>query len=226
MRTPRLGLVVLAAVLTACSGGGDDLDPEAEEDLLEDVILTLDDLPDGFVEADPDDDDDDDDGDEAFDECAEEVGIEPGAVDDVEVATAGPVKFETEDDRETFGSLEIDLSSVSDDGPPRAAFEALEDDDFVDCLEDAIAEQAEDDGQGLENIELQAIEVDIDGDATGGFRFSAELQGFEVVSEVQAVLVGDHLISIEFVSVNGGLDDDVVEAAFETMLERFEDAEN
>ena len=49
------------------------------------------------------------------------------------------------------------------------------------------------------------------------------IQDVDFLGELHVVLVGDHLLAIEATSVNGGLDDSVVEEAFETMIERLEE---
>ncbi len=220
MRPTRAAAPLLAVLLafTACSDDG-GLDPEAEQDLLEDAILTLDDLPDGFEESEPSDDDSDD----VLDECGgevQEVELE-GEIDDVTVAEEGPVAFEvaTED---TLGSIEAEIRSVDDDGPVRDVLEALGDDDFLDCVLDTFVEQAEDEGQEIEDLEIESIDAAVDGDASAGVRFSGGVLGFDFVAELHGVLVGDRLVSVEATSLNEGLNDSVIEDALETMIERLE----
>ena len=220
MRSSRAtaGAAALVLLLTACSGG-ESLDPDEEADLLEDAQLTLDDLPDGFTEADPDDDDDDED----FEDCLEEIDVDPDALEDATVADEGPAAFEFADEDGGFGSIEVELRSLDDDGAGSDIIEAMGNDDFRDCSVESAEESAEDEGQEVDDLELDEIDAAADGDEAIALRFSADFGGFDVASDLHVVRVGPRLIRFEAVSVDGGLDDDVVEEAFEAILERLEE---
>jgi hypothetical protein len=218
MRSYRLaaGLAATAFVLGACSGG-DSLDPDEEADLLEDAILTDDDVPDGFEESDPSDDDDD----ETLDDCLEDIDIDADALDDSAIAEVDPVAFSRESADE-FATIEAELRTVDPTGPAEDVLEAFGDDDFRDCVLDGFAESAEDDGQALEDAELDEVDVPFDGDATGGLEFTGSVSGFDFTAQILVVLEGNHLVSLELTSINDELDDDDVEAMFEAMVDRLE----
>lgn len=217
-RAAACSIAVLALTLAACSADGDDLDPDAEEALLEDAILTLDDLPEGFEES----EEDEEGSNEAIAGCGEEFDLEEDAVDDASVAHVGPVTFELVAD-EAFGSLEAELRTLDPIDPAEAVFEAMGEEDFRDCVLEAFEESADEDDQTVEDAEIDEAEPPVDGDAAGGLALTGDISGFAFEGQVLAVLRGNRLISLEVTSLEGAIDDDVVEEAFEAMIERLEE---
>lgn len=220
-RAITCALAAAALALTGCSDDGDDLDPEAEEELLEGAILTLDDLPDGFEEADADEDDG---SNEAIEECGEEADLDEDAIDDASIAHVGPVTFELGAE-DTFGSLEAELRTIDPTDPAEAVFDAIGEDDFRDCVLEAFEESVEDEGQTVEDAEIDEADPPADGDRAGGLELTGDISGFEFEGQVLAVLRGNHLISLEVTSLGGAIDEDVVEDAFEAMIERLEEGD-
>lgn len=219
MRSHRLvaALATAALAVTGCSGG-DSLDPDEEADRLEDAMLTVDDLPDGFEEGEPADDE----GDEDFEDCLEEVDVDPDALDDATVADEGPEAFEVADDEGGFGSIEVELRSLDDEGAGSDIIEAMGEGDFQDCVLESAEEDAEEDGEEISDLEIEDIDAGAEGDEAIALRFSADFNGFEVTSDLHVVRVGPRVIRLEAVSVDGGLDEDAVDDAFEAILERLE----
>lgn len=224
MRLRRAATCTIAAVALAvsgCSDDGDDIDPDAEEELLEDAILTIDDLPEGFEEAEPSEEG----GDEAIEACGDDFDLEADAIDDASVAHVGPVTFEVGDDA-TFGSIEAELRTIDPTDPAEAVFDAMGEREFRECVLEAFEESAEDDGQTVEDAEVDEGDPPADGDEAGGLELTGSISGFEFEGQVLAVLRGNRLISLEVTSLEGAIDDDVVEAAFEAMIDRLEAAED
>lgn len=219
MRSTRAALCIAASMafaLTACSDGGDDLDPDAEEALIEDAILTEDDVPDGFVEGDPSDSDDD-----TLTECLEEADIDPDALDDSSVAEADPAAFDREGD-DGFAAIEAEIRSVDPTGPAEDLLEAMGDEDFRDCVLDGFVDSAEEDDQEIEDPEIDEADVPVDADATGGLSFTGGVAGFDFEGQILVALVGNHVVSLELTTVNDEIDEDDVQEMFETMIERLE----
>lgn len=220
MRSSRaaacLAVVVLALGATGCSDDG-GLDPEAEEDLLQDAILTDDDVPDGFEAAEPSDES----GDDTLEDCLEDADIDRDALDESTVAEIDPAAFELSSD-EGFASVEAELRTVDPTGPAEQVLEAMGDGDFRDCVLDGFVASAEDDDQAIEDPEIDEADVPVDGDATGGLEFTGAIQGFDFTGRILVTLVGNHLVSLELTTVNEELDDDDVEAMFDAMIERLE----
>jgi len=219
MRSSRAAVCLVAAALafTACSDDG-GLDPEAEEELLEDAILTEDDVPDGFEEGEPSDES----GDDTLEDCLEEVDVDSEALEDSTVAEVDPVAFELASEEE-FASIEAELRTVDPTEPSEQVLDAMGDGDFRDCVLEGFVEAAGDDDQEIEDPEIEEADVPVDGDATGGLEFTGGIQGFDFTGQILVTLVGNHLVSLELTSVNEEIDEDDVEAMFDAMIERLEE---
>lgn len=215
---PIRALACLAALALAGGACSDDggLDPEAEAELLEDALLTDDDVPDGFEETDPSDEDDD-----TLEDCLEEVDLDPDALDDSTVAETGPAAFERASDT-GFAGIEAELRSVDPTGPVEDVLEAMGDDDFQACMLDGFLANAEADDQTIEDPDLDEADVPVDADATGGLEFTGEISGLQFEGRILVALVGNHVVSLELTSVNDELDDDEVEDLFGTMIDRLD----
>ena len=192
------------ALLAACDDG-ESIDPEADEERIEAALLTIDDLPDDFVEGEPSEDD------EGSNECNEDVlDIEEDAIDDVRTAETDQVSFENE-----TTEVEAQIEAFRDTELPRRVLDAIgDDDDYLDCLEDAIVEE-------LEDVELDGFEeIDSPVDDGRALELRATFGDVPVVSQQHAVLVDRFGVTLQVTSVDGEIDEDLVEDALDAMVER------
>jgi hypothetical protein len=204
--------LVCLGLLAACGDDEPSVDPEADEERIEDAILEVDDLPDGFQEVAVDDPDEDN-------ECNEDVlGIDPDERDRAETAAEGPVQFE--DDR---SSVRAEILAFREADLPKRILDALGDDEYLDCVEDRTVEQL---GDG-ELTEIGEIDSPVDGGRAVEITFVVPGGGgdLEVVSQQHAVLVDRFGVSLQVTAVAGELDEDLVEDLLDTMIERLEDAD-
>ena len=222
---PRRLLVLTAALsfvigLTACDSGS-SIDPDADEDLIEDAVLTLDDLPEGFEEVEPDDEDN-----SLGEECNEEVlGIDPDELDEDKTAEPGPVQFDSD-----AVSVSAEVTAFESDDDILRIVEAIEgDDDYLDCLADVLEDQAE---ASVTVIDLESIDSPFeDDDAAVGavsalFEVNSEATGGVVVeaeSQQHAVVVDRFAISLQVTAEAGEIDDELVEDLLDAMVERLQE---
>ncbi|MBA2279774.1 MAG: DUF2510 domain-containing protein [Acidimicrobiia bacterium] len=216
-----LALVVVGGAVAAflLLSGGDDVDPAADAELVDDAILTLDDLPDGFQETEADDDEDDD---SATEVCNEELlGIDRDTVDELTTAEAGPVQFDTE-----AASIRAQITAFRSGEVPTRILDALSDDAYRDCVEEEFAAQLEEDAelQGIDEIDPA---VEVDGAVSSSLRFEIEITAGDTIvgveSEQHIVLVdGRFGIVLQVTAEAGELDADLVEDAMRAMLDRLE----
>ena len=219
-------LALLVAVpllgLTACDSGS-SIDPDEDEALIEDSLLTLDDLPDGFEEVDVDSDDEDS---GPADECNEDIlDIDPDALDESKTAEPGAVRFDNE-----AVSVRAEITAFEDDDDIVRIVEAADDDEFIDCL----LEEAED-GQeaGVTILEVDAIDSPLEDDdevTAGAIGILLEVNseatsGIVVAAEQQQhlVVVDRFGIILNVIAEEGQIDGEIVEDALETMVERLQD---
>jgi hypothetical protein len=216
-------VAALALGATACSDDEDPIDPDEDEAVIEDAIITLDDLPDGFEETD-DEDDDDEDEEEAEEACQEAAGIDPDELENNEVVDGEDAEFQREVPGESLLGITVGITSFEDRDLAAESLEILSEDDYLDCGLETMTESAAEDGTDLGDVSVEAIDPVFDGDAAGSFRVEFETQGFPTVIEQHLVLVDRFGISLQVVSVNEESDDDLVEELLETMADRIEDA--
>lgn len=214
----RLAAASVLVFAGACSDDGEAIDPDADEDVIEDALLTADDLPEGFEEFEIEDDDD---APGALEECGEEVGIDADEVDDNRVVEAEEVEFRLDTDEEVFVSVRGSVGSVRDPDLSARTLEAFDDDDFQDCVFDELEDRFEGDSEGFD---AEVVEAAADGDASAAVRIEVEQDGFPVELEQHFVLVGRFGVTVQVVSVNEPVADDLVEDALDVMIERIEDA--
>ena len=209
----------LAVGLAACDNGP-SIDPEADEDLIDDVILTVDDLPEGFEEVDVDNDDS-----TLGEECNEEVlGLDRDAIDDATTAEPGPVQFDSDE-----ASVRAEVTAFESDDEITRIVEAIEDDDYVDCLGEALDDDAE---AGVTVIDIDAIDSPFeDNDAlVGAVRVVFEVNSpatagvvVEAESQQHAVVVDRFGITLQVTAEQGQIDDELVDDLLETMVDRLQD---
>lgn len=213
-------LVASLALLTACSDEGEAIDPDADEEVIDDSLLTLDDLPDGFEEVDAEEGDDSEEG---IDDCADDAGIDADDIDDNRVVEAEAVAFERSS-QEEFVSVTASIGSVREADLAARTLELFDDDDFQDCvfeaLEDAIGESSSEIG----SFEPDVIDAAVDGDASAALAVEMEVDGFDAELQQHLVLVGRFGVSFQAVAVGVPVDSDLVEDAIDEMIERIEDA--
>ena len=218
-------LTLVAAValggFAACSDSGEAIDPDEDEEIIDDAILTLDDLPDGFEEAEPDDDDDP--ASESIEDCADDAGLDPDDIEENRVVESESIEFTLPSD-DIFLSVVASIGSVRDTDPSERLLALFDDDDFQDCMFDALEESFADQGQDVSDFDAEVIDAAADGDASAALRVEAEVSGFDTEIEQHLVLVGRFGVSVQVVSLNAPIDGDLVEDALDAMIERIEDA--
>ena len=201
----RLAVPLACVALFAC-GGGDDIDPEADEERIEDALLTVDDLPDGFTEGEPGDDADD------TNECNQDVlDIDQDDLDENQTAETEQVTFESDD-----AEVRARIEAFRSDDLPQQVLDAFDDDEYLDCIEDGIVER-------LGDVELTGFE-EIDTPADGGRALELQLNagGQDIVSQQHAVLVDRFGITLQVTVAGGEVDEGLVEDALDAMIERLE----
>jgi hypothetical protein len=213
-------LVASLASLAACSDDGEAIDPDADEEVIEDSVLTIDDLPEGFEEVDADDGDDSDDG---IEDCADDAGIDADELDENRVVEAEPVAFERSSEEE-FVSLTASIGSVRDAGLAARTLELFDDDDFQDCLFESLEDAIGDSSSEIGAFEPDVIDAAADGDASAAVAVEMEIDGFDAELQQHLVLVGRFGVSLQAVAVGVPVDDDLVEDAIDEMIDRIEDA--
>ena len=209
----RAVLVPIACLaLLACGDDGPSIDPEADAERIEDALLRLDDLPDGFAEVEGDDGDDEN-------ECNEEVlGIDPDAIEEAETADTDQAHFAAGDETD----VRAEVTAFRDTDLPEQVLEALEDEAYVECLTDSFVDELP---ESAELVDLEEIDSPVD----GGRSFEATLifqngeQELEVVSQQHAVLVDRFGVSLTVTQLGGAPDEALVEDALAAMVERLED---
>ena len=207
----RLAPVLACVALLAACGGDESIDPEADEERIEDALLTLDDLPDGFAEGESSDDD-------SQNECNQDVlDIDADAIDENQTAETEQVSFEDDTTQ-----VQAKIEAFRDTDIPERVLDAIADDDeYLDCLEDAIVEQLEGELTSFEEIDTAdgGRAIELRATVTGA---EGEL---EVVSQQHAVLVDRFGVTLQVTSVGGEVDEDLVEEALDTMIEGLEEGE-
>ena len=206
-----------AALVLGCSDDP-EIDEDADQDLVEEVALTLDDLPDGFEEVESDGDS----GTDAFQECGDEVGIDADDIDDNRVAEAGDdVNFALSDET-SFTQIASSVVTVRDAGLARRQLEAFDDEDFFDCVAEAMEDEISEDGD-VSDFSIDTTSPVADGDASAAVALEITSQDVEFEMEVHMVVIDRVGITLQVLSGPDGIDDDLVEDAFDAMLERLED---
>ena len=215
----RVAAVGLLVACVAC-GGGSSIDPEADEELIEDSLLTLDDLPDGFREVDAEADDEG-----AADECNEDIlDIDADELDESTTAEPGPVRFDSDS-----VSVTAEITAFEDGDDLVRIVEALEDDEYVECLQEE-AENFQDPGVTI--VAIESIDSPADDDDTPAAAIAAVVEinsaatsGIVVVAEQQqhAVVVDRFGILLNVAAEEGLLDEELVEDSLDTMIDRLQD---
>jgi hypothetical protein len=216
----RLAIAVLAltAGLAACGDDGPTVDPEADEELIEDALLTLDDLPDGFEETPVDDDEDG-----ATDICNDEVlGLDDDEVDDAKTAETDSVQFDSPE-----LSIRAQITAFESNDVPEQILDGLVDDEYLDCLAEAFEEQ---EFEGVDLGSIEAVDPLVDGDevdaaAAVRIRLDVESATGPVEAEVQlhGVLVDRFGVFLQGTGVAGEVDEDLLEDVLDEMLDRLAD---
>ena len=213
-----------AALVLGCSDDEPEIDEDADRELLEDVALTVDDLPDGFEEVEEEDEDDDDDADDALSECGDEVGLDRDEIEDNKVAEVGDeVSFVLEGD-ESFTRLNASVAALRDADLATSQIEAFEDDDFFDCVTDELEDLITGDG-AVSDFTIDTIEPAVDGDAAAALSMGLESQGIPFEMQVHMVLIDRFGFTVQVLAGPDGVDEDLVEDVLDAMIDRFEDAQ-
>lgn len=206
-------LIPLACLaLVACDDGA-SIDPEADEERIEDALLQLDDLPDGFEEVEGGADDDEN-------VCNQEVlDIEQDAIEDAQTAETDQVHFSLGEETD----VRAEITAFRDTDLAERVLEAIENDDYVECLGEQLTAELPDTAE-LE--ELDAVDSPVDGGRSveATILFSDAGQELEVVTQQHAVLADRFGVSLVVTQLGGAPDEALVEDALEAMLDRLEEA--
>jgi hypothetical protein len=226
MRTCRPIATATAAVLlvlfAACGGDDDDagtIDAAADQEVIDDATITVDDLPDGFEAQDPSDEEDDDTDD--ADDCFAEVGADPDALDEAKVVEGEDSEFQLVTDEALVG-ITVSINSFDGSDAPLENLEAVGDDDFLDCAVESIERSSGDEGQEIGDVSAEGIDSPIDADDAASVRIEFETQGFPTIIEQHLVLVGRFGIALQILTVNEEPDEDLVADLLDTMIDRIE----
>lgn len=225
----RLVAILLCSVLVlgAC-GDEEEVDPEADRERAEAALLTVDELPAGFEEAPAEQDEEND----AADQCLEgsEADLTGEEVDEARTAQVGR-EFETDEGV----NVEAEISVFREDDVPESLVGLLDDEATLQCLTDAIQEDA---AQSGEEATIGAVEVgeappvpDDLGDQQGAARLELTIeaptgQSFDFTADLYAVRV-DRAVATLTVSQLAGqaLGEGDVTAALEAMVTRLEEGD-
>jgi len=207
-------VVVAGSVLAlaGCGGDGPQRDPEADQQRVDDAVLTVDDLPAGYTEE-PVDDDDDDSG---IEKCLDsELGLTIDDFEDARTARSEPYQFVTADQ-----SLRARVSAFEDGDVPGEVIDAFDEDDFLGCLRDAVEADLADD---IELTSVEAIDPAV-GDETTAYqlRILFSSAGTAIESRLNAIQTDRFVVSLEATSLEGASDEAVMVDALDAMLARLE----
>lgn len=212
----------LAAAVSACDSGP-SIDPDADEELIEDALLSADDLPDGFEEVEVDDEDESSLGAACNDEV---LGIDRDALEDETSAEAGPVQF---DDTTLDVSVRAETTAYESDDEITRIVEGIEDDDYADCLAENLEDELD---QGTRLVELEAIDSPFDERDTvvGAIRVLLEVNSpatsgvvVDIESQQHGVVLDRFAVTLQVTAEEGQIDDDLVEDLLDAMVERLQD---
>ena len=235
----RVAMLVVVGLLAACgsdddSGSSDDdnapqeepgnneqeeRDLDADQELAEGAVLTIDDVPEGF-EVDPEDDDEDEDEEELDRLFAECVGISVEELDDDDEPQASST-FTTED-QESINS-EVIVHETEDE--VAEDLEMVSDADNLECMADAMDEVFGSSSEvELGEIRVQELVVeDLGQDAAGAaFALPFIVEGGERVFYIDLVLIqqGRTAISMGYSAFDQPFDEELVFDLAETVVER------
>lgn len=210
-----IGTMVVA---TACDGDdAPSVDPEADQELVDASVLTIDDLPGGFESVPPDDSDEDG----AADVCLEEeLDLTTEEFEDARTARTDPVQFE-----DAAMSLRVRVNAFEGVDIPGEVMDAFDGDDFLACLGDAFEDDPDIRERGVDLIGIDALTPLVGDEATAFYvqlRFSFD--GIDAESRMSALLVDRFVVSVEASGLEGALDEAVIADALETMATRIEAA--
>ena len=214
-------MIAIGLVLAAAGCGGDDapeVDPDADQALVDAAVLALDDLPEGFVSETADDRDEDG----AADMCLEEqLDLTKQEFEAARTARSDPMQFENE-----TTSLRARVNAFETVDIPGDVMDAFDGDDFLTCLGDGFEDDPDMEAQGVELTELQALTPLVGDEATAyQVQLLFTVEGLEAESVMTALLVDRFVVSVEASGLAGTIDEAVLADALETMASRIEAAD-
>jgi hypothetical protein len=221
----RLLLCSLAAtaLVLGCTDDGPQIDEDADQELVDEVALTVDDLPDGFEEQ--AEDDDGDDASDDFEECEELSGVDQDEAEENEVAVAGDDVNFVRTDVSSFTQVTSQVTTYRDADLARRQIEAFQDDEFLACGAEALEEQFAEESDVVD-FTLDTTSPAADGDASFAVAFEMTTgEGIPISMEMHGVLVGRVGISVIVVSAPEGVDEGIIDDSFDAMLDRLEAAQ-
>jgi hypothetical protein len=241
MSMRRVAMLVAVALMAACGSDGDsgssdeDRDPpeessgneeeerdlDADQELADAAVLTIDDVPAGF-EAEPEDDDDDDSADEVFDHSfAECVGITVAELNDDDDEPQASTTFANEAQEEVSSEVTVYATEeeVTED------LEMVKDPASQDCFAEAMNEGfATDTDVEIGEITVEDLVLeDLGEDAVGlGLAIPFAVEGGERVLYLDLVLIqqGRAGISMGFTAFDAPFDEQIGYELAATVVDR------
>lgn len=207
-----MGMGVGALVLVSCAGDdGPTVDPEADQEVVDDAVLTAADLPDGFEEVEPDDRDDDP-------PCTDVLDISAESFENARTARSDPKQFASGE-----ASVRARVSAFESDDIPAEVIDAFDGDDFLNCIRADFEDELGDDATVTT---FEAIDPLVGDEATAyQLRVVVESEVGVVESHTAAVLVDDRfVVSFDMTALEGGVDQGLMADALATMAENVERA--
>src|SRR5690606_14179093 len=107
-------------------------------------------------------------------------------------------------------------------GLARRQLEAFEDDDFFDCVADGAEDEMTDDDE-ITDFTIDTIDPAVDGDASAALAIDVLSDGIPFELQFHLVVIDRVGITMQVLSGPDCIDDDLVDDAFDAILERLED---
>jgi hypothetical protein len=225
----RAAAILLCSVLfLAACGDEEEVDPEADRQRAETALLTVDELPPGFEES--SDDDPEDDESDAADRCLESSDAD---VTSEEVDEARTAQVSREFDADEGINVEAEVSVFREDDIPETLVGVLEDEEALDCLTEAIQQDAAQGGEGVTIGSVEVTEAPALPDDLGDQRTSARLElvieaptgdTLDFTSDLYIVRVDRAVATLTVTQLAGQqLEEADVNTALEAMVTRLEE---
>lgn len=199
-----------------------DAERDADEAAAAEIVLTLDDMPAGFTEGEPQDADEDE---SMLDPLAECLGVDRGLLDPDNPEAKSP-EFDSVGGSQV--SVEVSFRASPEHAGQAFDLVAMEATPgcYAETLTSAITGQTAPDGSRVEvgEVTFEPLSFPDLGDQSTAFRVSVPLsaqgQEVEVFADVAAVRVGRVVVSGTFLAERRPFDTDVAAGLVETMVDR------
>lgn len=199
--------------------GVPEQDVVADQEIVDDAVLTIDDMPPGWQAEAPDDDDDDDEsGDQELADC---MRIDVEELNDDDNVSAESDEFTSPDDAQ----ISSEVSLAADEESSTKSFELAGRPEFRDCMAAELEEElADDDEVEVGDITIDEVSFEQLGDETVAFRVNLpmSLQGmnFNASMDFVMVRVGRGSVLLSGLGIGSPLDSDELAGYAEICVER------